>query len=92
VTPASLALAAAPGKTASGTIILTAVGGPVTDWSITVPAGVAAKVTLSRYSGSLGAGEQILIVVLVRSTVALDTYLTVKPGGLPVTVVLSISA
>jgi DNA-directed RNA polymerase specialized sigma24 family protein len=92
VTPASLALAAAPGKTASGTIILTAVGGPVTNWSITVPAGVATKVTLSRYSGSLGAGGQVVIVVLVRSKVAVDTYLTVNPGGLRVPVVLKISA
>jgi Sigma-70 region 2 len=92
VTPASLALAAAPGKVASGTIVLTAVGGPVTDWSITVPAGVVTKVTLSRYSGSLAADARVVITVSVHSKVALDTYLTVNPGGLRVQVVLKISA
>ena len=92
VTPASLALAAAPGKVASGTIVLTAVGGPVTDWSITVPAGVVTKVTLSRYSGSLASGTRVVITVSVHSKVALDTYLAVNPGGLRVQVVLKISA
>ena len=92
VTPASLALAAAPGKVASGTIVLTAVGGPVTDWSITVPAGVVTKVTLSRYFGSLAAGARVVITVSVQSKVALDTYLAVNPGGLRVQVVLKISA
>ncbi|MGH3149192.1 MAG: RNA polymerase sigma factor [Streptosporangiaceae bacterium] len=92
VSPTSLALAAAPGKVARGTIILKAVGGPVIGWSITVPAGVAAKVTLSQYSGSLASGTRVVITVSVKSKVAVNTDLTVNPGRTHVTVVLSISA
>ncbi len=92
VSPARLALTAAAGKVARGTIILTAVDGPVTDWSIQVPTAVAGKVTLSRYSGSLASGAQAVITVSVQSKVAVDTTLTVNPGLLHVIVVLKISA
>jgi DNA-directed RNA polymerase specialized sigma24 family protein len=92
VTPAEVKLTAAAGKVARGTFRLGAVGGPVTHWVITVPAAVASKVTLSRYSGSLTAGDWVLITVSVQSKVAVDTRLTVSPGDLTVTVVLKISA
>ncbi len=92
MTPAELKLTAAAGKVARGTFRLGAVGGPVTHWVITVPAAVAGKVTLSRYSGSLTAGNWVLITVSVQSKVAVDTRLTVSPGDLTVTVVLKISA
>jgi len=92
VSPARLALTAAAGKVARGTIILTAVDGPVTDWSIQVPMAVAGQVTLSRYSGSLAAAARVAITVSVQSKVAVDTTLTVNPGLLHVIVVLEISA
>ena len=92
VSPARLALTAAAGKVARGTISLTAVDGPVTDWSIQVPTAVAGKVTLSRYSGSLASGARVVITVSVQSKVAVDTTLSVNPGLLHVIVVLKISA
>jgi DNA-directed RNA polymerase specialized sigma24 family protein len=92
VTPARLTLAAAAGKVARGTFRLGAVDGPVTHWVITVPAAVASKVVLSRYSGSLTSGDWVVITVSVQSKVAVDTRLTVSPGDATVTVVLSISA
>jgi Sigma-70 region 2 len=92
VTPAELKLTAAAGKVARGTFRLGAVGGPVTHWVISVPAAVAGKVTLSRYSGSLTSGDWVVITVSVQSKVAVDTRLTVSPGHLTVTVVLSIKA
>ena len=92
VIPAELKLTAAAGKVARGTFRLGAVGGPVTRWVITVPAAVAGKVTLSRYSGSLTSGDWVVITVSAQSKVAVDTRLTVSPGDLTVTVVLSIKA
>jgi hypothetical protein len=77
---------------ARGTFRLGAVDGPVTHWVITVPAAVASKVVLSRYSGSLTSGDWVVITVSVQSKVAVDTRLTVSPGDATVTVVLSISA
>ena len=77
---------------ARGTIILAAVDGPVTDWSIQVPTAVASKVKLSQYSGSLASGARVVITISVQSKVAVDTTLTVNPGLLHVIVVLKISA
>ena len=88
-TPKELVLTAAKGKPASGTFILTAVGGPV-DFTITSP---NAKVTVSPTSGSLGsAGAWVTITVTVRSLVAVNAHLVVNPGNLTITVVFSIKA
>ena len=82
-------LSAVKGKPASGKFILIAVGGPV-EFVIHSPNG---KVTVSPRSGSLGvAGSWITVTVTVRSLVALDVRLTVKPGNLVVTVLFSIKA
>jgi len=89
VTPNKLALSAAAGKAVSGTFIVSAVGGPV-NFTIT---SASAKVTVSPPSGSLGsAGAWATVTVTARSTVALRTHLTVDPGNLIVTVLLSIKA
>ena len=89
MTPNKLALSAAAGKAVSGTFIVTAVGGPV-HFTIT---SANAKVTVSPPSGSLGsAGAWVTVTVTARSTVALRTHLTVDPGNLIVTVLLSIKA
>ena len=90
--PTSLALSAVKGKAVSGTFVLTAAGGPVSNYVITVPAGVAGEVTVAPASGSLKAGASVSVTVTVKSLVALDTKVTANPGGLVITVVLSIKA
>ena len=90
VTPNKLTLSAAAGKTVSGTFIVTAVGGPVNDFTIS---SANANVTVSPSSGSLGsAGAWVTVTVTAHSKVALRTSLTVDPGKLIVTVLLSIKA
>jgi hypothetical protein len=88
-TPKELVLSAVKGKPASGTFILTAVGGPV-HFTITSP---NAKVTVSPASGSLGsAGSWATVTVTVRSLVAVNAHVIVNPGNLVITVVFSIKA
>ena len=87
--PAKLVLAALKGQAASGTFTLTAVGGPVDEYQIWVPA----HVTASPSSGSLPkAGDSVVVRVTVNSLVALNTHVTMQPGGVVVTVVFSIKA
>jgi DNA-directed RNA polymerase specialized sigma24 family protein len=89
VSPNVLMLSAVIGKPASGTFIVTAVGGPV-NFVVTSSNG---KVSVSPASGSLSAaGSWITVTVTVRSTVAFTASLTVKPGNLVVTVRFSIKA
>jgi DNA-directed RNA polymerase specialized sigma24 family protein len=89
VTPSQVVLSAVKGKAASGTFLLTAVGGPV-NFLITSP---NAKVTVSPASGSLSAGGSwMTVTVTVRSKTALRARLTISPGKLSVIVVFSIKA
>jgi Sigma-70 region 2 len=89
-TPAKLVLVSTSGKAVSGTFLLSAVDGPVRNWSITVPAAMAGKVTVAPAKGSLGSGGWSTITVTVTSKTALNTSLTIYPGKLTVTVLLSI--
>ena len=89
--PASLALTAAAGKAVSGTFLLTAVGGPVSEYTITVPA-TAGKITAAPARGSLPASGYVTITVTVTSKVALSTAITVQPGNLTVRVTFKIKA
>jgi hypothetical protein len=85
-------LTAAKGKTVSGLFVLTATGGPVSEYSIRVPAAMAGKVTVSPSGGSLRAGRHVAVTVTVTSNVALSTHVTVKPGNLAIQVMLKIKA
>ena len=76
--------------TATGTFTLTATGGPVKDYSITVGSTLAGRLTVSPSSGSLASGASVRITVTSTSLVALDGHLTVNPGGQTITVVLSL--
>jgi hypothetical protein len=89
VAPNSLQLVSTTGKAASG-FLLTAKNGPVSDYTITVPAAMAGKVTVSPSRGSLPAGGFVEVTVTVTSKVALTTHITVEPGNLTVTVVFKI--
>jgi DNA-directed RNA polymerase specialized sigma24 family protein len=77
--------------TATGTFTLTATGGPVSAYSITVGSSLVGHLSVSPASGSLAAGASVTITVTSTSLVALDGQLTVNPGGRVITVVLSIS-
>jgi hypothetical protein len=90
VTPDVLVLTATSGKTVSGTFRLSATGGPVRNYTITVPASMVGKVTVSPAKGSLSASGWVTVTVTVTSKVALNTDITVNPGALYVAVELSI--
>jgi RNA polymerase sigma factor (sigma-70 family) len=77
--------------TAIGKFTLTARGGPVSAYSITAGSALAGRISVSPASGALAAGASVTITVTSKSLVALDGKLTVNPGGLTITVVLSIS-
>jgi RNA polymerase sigma factor (sigma-70 family) len=77
--------------TSIGKFTLTARGGPVSAYSITVGSALAGRISVSPSSGSLAAGASVTITVTSTSLVALDGTLTVNPGGQTVTVVLSVS-
>jgi len=77
--------------TAVGTFTLTAQGGPVSAYSITAGSSLIGHISVSPATGSLAAGASVTITVTSTSLVALNGQLTVNPGGLAITVVLSIS-
>jgi hypothetical protein len=77
--------------TAIGRFTLTARGGPVSAYSITAGSALAGRISVSPSSGSLAAGASVTITVTSTSLIALDGTLTVNPGGLTITVVVSIS-
>jgi hypothetical protein len=77
--------------TAIGKFTLTATGGPVSAYSITVGSSLAGHISVSPSSGSLAAGASVTVTVTSTSLVALNGQLTVNPGGQAITVVLSIS-
>jgi len=83
-------LTSTAGKAVSGDFILSAVGGPVGHYAITVPAAVRGKIAVSPVQGSLPDGGWVTVTVTVTSKTAVKSTITVSPGGLKVTVVLDI--
>ena len=77
--------------TATGRFTLTANGGPVSAYSITVGPTLAGSISVSPSAGALASGASVTINVTSTSLVALDGQLTVNPGGRTITVVLSVS-
>jgi hypothetical protein len=90
VAPDTLALTSTGGTAASGKFVLSAAGGPVGDYVIKVPASMSGKITVTPATGSLAKGGSVTVTVTVTSKTALNTYVTVDPGGITVTVVLDI--
>ena len=76
--------------TATARFTLTAQGGPVSRYSVTVGSTLAGHITVAPSSGSLASGASVTIIVTSTSLVALDGQLTVNPGGQAITVVLSL--
>jgi RNA polymerase sigma factor (sigma-70 family) len=75
--------------TGSSSFTLTAEGGTV-NWSIAVPSGLLGSVRLSATAGTLAAGQSVTITVTGRGLAAIDTPLTISPGGQTVTVDVSL--
>jgi RNA polymerase sigma factor (sigma-70 family) len=72
----------------TGTFTLTAQGGPVSAYSIS---GGGGQLTVSPSSGSIAAGGGVTITVTATSLIAIDTTLTINPGGKTVTVLVTLT-
>jgi RNA polymerase sigma factor (sigma-70 family) len=87
VSPASVGLQLSLGSLWTGTLTLTAEGGPVSGYHVTVPVPLLQDLTLSQASGSLAAGQSVHIQVTAVGAALFSTaLLTVNPGGLSVPV------
>jgi RNA polymerase sigma factor (sigma-70 family) len=71
----------------TGTITLTASGGPV-DWSVSEPSGLTKKVVVSPMSGTLAAGATTTVTVTIQGPGKPHVHLVFSPGGTQVTVVV----
>ena len=87
VSPASLGLRLSLSGLWTGTLTLTAHGGPVSDYHLAVPVPLVQELTVSQASGSLAAGQSVQIRVTAAGAALFSTaLLTVSPGGLSVPV------
>ena len=79
------------GQTASTTFDLFAVGGPVR-WTIHLPVtAITTVLTVTPSSGYLKAGGSWVVVkVSIKSPISLTTHLVANPGGLIITIVLTV--
>jgi RNA polymerase sigma factor (sigma-70 family) len=73
---------------ATGTITLSASGGPV-DWSVSEPPGLTKKVVVSPMSGTLADDATTTVSVAVDGPGKMHVHLVFSPGGTTVTVVVS---
>ncbi len=91
VTPGALVLTSLLGGPATGTLTLTAGNAPVTHYTISVPSSLLGELLVSPASGSIGAGQSVRVTATVSGLLAVDTTITVNPGGHSVTVLLGAS-
>jgi RNA polymerase sigma factor (sigma-70 family) len=92
-TPASGTLSVRPATldvtpSATGTITLSASGGPV-DWTVSEPPGLTKKVVVSPMSGTLANDATTTVSVAVDGPGKMHVHLVFSPGGTTVTVVVS---
>jgi len=74
----------------SATLTLTASNGPV-NWSITASQGLVGGLTISPSSGTLASGSSTTVTVTASDLLTVGGQLTVQPGGITVSVVLSLN-
>jgi RNA polymerase sigma factor (sigma-70 family) len=87
VSPSSLSLKLSLSGLWTGTLTLTAHGGPVSAYHVAVPVPLLQDLTVSQASGSLAAGQSVQIrVTAVGAALFSTALLTVSPGGLSVPV------
>ena len=82
------------GEPPAGAFTLTANGGPVAAFVITVPAAHALDLTVTPLTGSLAAGQSVQVSVTLRPGYRgrLRSSLSVQPGGLAVIVVYRVGS
>jgi hypothetical protein len=84
VSPATIVLTPLLGSS----LTITAHGGPVS-WSISQPASLIGKLSVSQSAGTLRAGQSVTVTI-TTSLASLDSHITVSPGGLQVAVVVGL--
>jgi hypothetical protein len=77
------------GTPARGSLVLTAVDGPVSNYTVRV-ASMPGRVMVGPASGSLLADGHVEVTVTVTSKAGLTTHIVVQPGNLAVTVVYTV--
>jgi RNA polymerase sigma factor (sigma-70 family) len=75
------------GGSATGAFTMTASGGPVMGYTVTVPDSYGGLFSASPTSGVLGAGQSATITLTLTRPVAVDETLVIDPGALSVTVI-----
>src|SRR5581483_11216801 len=75
------------GGGASGSFTITASGGPISHFNITVRS--AHELSVSPSSGSLAAGQSVTITVTTTSNGPINTWIVINPGGNKLTVTLN---
>jgi len=86
IAPASLTLRLSLGSLATGTVTLTAVGGPVAAYHVTVPSLFQPGLSVSQAAGSLAAGHSVRLTVSAAAGLLPGAVLDVAPGGVTVPV------
>jgi RNA polymerase sigma factor (sigma-70 family) len=76
----------ANGGAPSGTLVLTAVGGPVIGYTITIPASASGLLSAAPSSGVLGGGQSVTITFTLARPASFDQQVIVNPGDQAVTV------
>jgi hypothetical protein len=87
--PGKLMLTSKSGTPARGFFVLTAVNGPVTNYTVRV-ASMPGQVMVGPAAGSLLADGHVEVTVTVTSKAGLTTHIVVQPGNLAVTVVYKV--
>jgi hypothetical protein len=89
VAPGTLMLTSKSGTPASGSFVLTAANGPVSNYTVRVAA-MPGRVTVAPAHGSFPVSGHVKVTVTVTSKVGLTTHIVVQPGNLTVTVVYKV--
>jgi hypothetical protein len=87
--PGKLMLTSKSGTPARGSFVLTAVNGPVSNYTVRV-ASMPGQVMVGPAAGSLLAAGHVEVTVTVTSKAGLTTHIVVQPGNLAVTVVYKV--
>jgi RNA polymerase sigma factor (sigma-70 family) len=85
-----LVLVSILGGPPTGTFTLTAQGGPVAHYTLTISSSLLGELRVTPSSGSLASGQSVQVTVTVVGLLSADTQISVSPGGQSVTVLLGI--
>jgi hypothetical protein len=72
-----------------GTVTLTAMGGPVSLYSISIAASADGALAVSPSTGTLFAGQSVTLTLSLTKVMNLDTEIFIDPGDVTITVLYS---